>query len=259
MDNSNWNEPPRSYAAAATSSSQTRIEKSHPQSIIERTKAGSANQYEKGKQKEVPSLQLHRRPWNVSMGHNNSSDRLVRLEKQMEKFTELLNSFNSRLNNLEMQMIKRPQHNDTQPDLRFGTVDSTFTNNNNKRAKTVQPSRDTSIAAPVVDPKTIVSPSNDGFKELSTTEFYNYTDTPKVQDKSQPPLDITANSTNDMLIDSQSTFNKDEHARLDKMEVNMNRAFASLEGISNKFASWVNPHNPNQSHNDTYPPNNNQQ
>ncbi|PKK70286.1 hypothetical protein RhiirC2_712017 [Rhizophagus irregularis] len=263
MNANNWDEPPKSYAAVANASSQSRKVNPHPQSIISRTKVGSVNQNEKGKQKEITTPQLQRRPWNESMSNNNSSDRLTRLEKQMEKFTELLNNFNTRLNNLEMQMIKRPQQSNNQPDLRFGTLDSTFTNSNNKRAKTVQPSRNISIATPVIDPKTIISSVNDGFKELSTTEFNNSTDTPNVQNKSQSPFDYVASSDSDMLIDSQSTLDKNEHARLDKMEKNMNRAFASLEGISNKFASWVNPSNPTlspeQSHTDTYPTNNNQQ
>jgi hypothetical protein len=228
------------------------------------------NSNSKGKQKEISAPPpSQRRIWNENISQGNTAERLTQLEKKLDQFTELLNKFNNRLNNLEMHVINQPQQPQRQTDLNFGNVDMTFTNSNNKRAKTVQAVRDQS--GKVVPSTRIISSDNDGFMNLPNTEISCQTTALSAPGKLLTPVAPSipvevlrslpsTESNNDMVIDSQPNLQIDENTRISNMEKKMDSAFASLSGFAQNFDSWLASANqgrsPTQSNNDTAPSNN---
>ncbi|PKK63781.1 hypothetical protein RhiirC2_788414 [Rhizophagus irregularis] len=72
--------------------------------------------------------------------HENQLDRL---ERQMEKFMNMIQRLNERVSNLEINHINQAEMlSNRQIDLRFAKDDNTFMNNNNKRVKEFQQTRD---------------------------------------------------------------------------------------------------------------------
>jgi type VI protein secretion system component Hcp len=64
----------------------------------------------------------------------------------MEQFTNLLNKFNNRIVNVEVQILNSKAPSDTQQvSLSFGTVNETFKNSNNKRIRTMETVRDKEV------------------------------------------------------------------------------------------------------------------
>ncbi|CAB4386275.1 unnamed protein product [Rhizophagus irregularis] len=74
---------------------------------------------------------------------NNKGDRLDRLERQMEKFINMIQRLNERVSNPEINHINQAEMlSNRQVDLRFTKDDNTFMNINNKRVKEFQQTRD---------------------------------------------------------------------------------------------------------------------
>ncbi|PKK58495.1 hypothetical protein RhiirC2_796203, partial [Rhizophagus irregularis] len=99
------------------------------------------------KRKQQETREPVRKPWNQQNINptpvNNKGDRLDRLERQMEKFMNMIQRLNERVSNLEINHINQAEMlSNRQIDLRFAKDDNTFMNNNNKRVKEFQQTRD---------------------------------------------------------------------------------------------------------------------
>ncbi|CAB4384278.1 unnamed protein product [Rhizophagus irregularis] len=94
----------------------------------------------KGKEKQQETQKPVRKPWNQQNINptpvNNEGDRLDRLERQMEKFMNMIQKLNERVSNLEINHINQAEMlSNRKVDLRFAKDNNTFINNNNKRVK----------------------------------------------------------------------------------------------------------------------------
>ncbi|PKY52451.1 hypothetical protein RhiirA4_496668 [Rhizophagus irregularis] len=107
----NWEDKQNSYAnIAKMNSNQGSSNSNNPQSAAKQQQVNPVNN--KGKQKENAHT-TQRRPWNENAIQSSTADRLTKLETKMEQFTNLLNKFNNRLANVEVQILNSKAPSDT--------------------------------------------------------------------------------------------------------------------------------------------------
>ncbi|PKC52293.1 hypothetical protein RhiirA1_481836 [Rhizophagus irregularis] len=141
------------------------------------TSSQSPSQSYKGKGKQQETQEPVRKPWNQQNINptpvNNESDRLDRLERQMEKFINMIQRLNERISNLEINHINQAEIlSNRKVELMFVKDDNTFMNNNNKRVKEFQQTRDVYIdknISPNVQTRTL-SPMEEDSKVNKTVE-----------------------------------------------------------------------------------------
>ncbi|GBC43778.2 RNA-directed DNA polymerase from mobile element jockey-like [Rhizophagus irregularis DAOM 181602=DAOM 197198] len=141
------------------------------------TSSQSPSQSYKGKGKQQETQEPVRKPWNQQNINptpvNNESDRLDRLERQMEKFINMIQRLNERISNLEINHINQAEIlSNRKVELMFVKDDNTFMNNNNKRVKEFQQTHDVYIdknVSPNVQIRTL-SPMEEDSKVNKTVE-----------------------------------------------------------------------------------------
>uniref|UniRef100_U9TT18 Uncharacterized protein n=1 Tax=Rhizophagus irregularis (strain DAOM 181602 / DAOM 197198 / MUCL 43194) TaxID=747089 RepID=U9TT18_RHIID len=174
----------------------------------------------------------------------------------MEQFTNLLNKFNNRLANVEVQILNSKVPSDTrQVSLSFGTVNETFKNSNNKRIRTIETVRDKEVDI-FIRPTNVETQSREA-APIETERMTQMTATISPQTSTQ--------QDSDMLVDVQETLDKKENERLDNFEKRMDSAFLSLSNMHHMFENFMNkitPNSqdtsPNNGYKDTILPNNSQ-
>ncbi|CAB5358457.1 unnamed protein product [Rhizophagus irregularis] len=102
------------------------------------TSSQGPSQSYKGKGKQQETQEAVRKSWNQQNINptpvNNEGDRLDRLERQMEKFMNMIQRLNERVSNLEINHINQAEIlSNRKVELSFAKDDNTFMNNNNKR------------------------------------------------------------------------------------------------------------------------------
>uniref|UniRef100_U9SQH4 Uncharacterized protein n=1 Tax=Rhizophagus irregularis (strain DAOM 181602 / DAOM 197198 / MUCL 43194) TaxID=747089 RepID=U9SQH4_RHIID len=108
---------------------------------------------------------------------NNEGDRLDRLERQMEKFMNMIQRLNERVSNLEINHINQAEIlSNRKVELLFAKDDNTFMNNNNKRVKEFQQTCDVYIdknVSPNVQTRTLspMEEDNEVNKTVETEKF----------------------------------------------------------------------------------------
>ncbi|CAB4396737.1 unnamed protein product [Rhizophagus irregularis] len=156
---------PSSYAEAAM---KIKTVPNVRANILTSSQSPSQSYKGKGKQQET------REPVNINPTPvNNEGDRLDRLERQMEKFMNMIQRLNERISNLEINHINQAEMlSNRQVDLVFAKDNNTFMNNNNKRVKEFQQTRDVYIeknVSPNVQTRTL-SPMEEDNKVNKTVE-----------------------------------------------------------------------------------------
>ncbi|PKY62119.1 hypothetical protein RhiirA4_488034, partial [Rhizophagus irregularis] len=248
----NWDDKQDSYANIAKMN-PNQGSSINPQASAKQQRVNPVNN--KGKQKEN-AYPTQKRPWNENAIQSSTTDRLTKLEEKMEQFTNLLNKFNSRLANVEVQILNSKAPSDTrQVSLSFGTVNETFKNGNNKRVRTTETVRDKEVDI-FIKPTNVETQSREAAPietECMTQMTANISPQPSMQ------------QDNGMLVDVQETTDKNENNRLDNFEKRMDSAFLSLSNMHHTFENFMNKITPinqdanqNSGHNDTTSPNNSQ-
>ncbi|GBC23928.1 hypothetical protein GLOIN_2v1769705 [Rhizophagus irregularis DAOM 181602=DAOM 197198] len=133
------------------------------------------SQYQPDKSEETQ--EPVRKPWNQQNINptpvNNEGDRLDRLERQMEKFMNMIQRLNERVSNLEINHINQAEIlSNRKVELLFANDDNTFMNNNNKRVKEFQQTCNVYIdknVAPNVQTRTL-SPMEEDSEVNKTVE-----------------------------------------------------------------------------------------
>ncbi|PKY25513.1 hypothetical protein RhiirB3_511140 [Rhizophagus irregularis] len=250
----NWKDKQNSYAnIAKMNSNQGSSNSNNPQSAAKQQQVNPVNN--KGKQKENAHT-TQRSPWNENAIQSSTADRLTKLVAKMEQFTNLLNKFNNRLVNVEVQILNSKAPSDTrQVSLSFGTVNETFKNSNNKRIRTMETMRDKEVDI-FIRPTNVETQSREA-APIKTKRMTQMTATISPQTSTQ--------QDSDMLVDVQETLDKKENERLDNFEKRMDSAFLSLSNMHYTFENFMNkitPNSqdtsPNNGYKDTTPPNNSQ-
>ncbi|CAB4432037.1 unnamed protein product [Rhizophagus irregularis] len=214
-----------SYAEAAK---KIKLNNSTQTGAIQSQKVPQNNKGKGKQQYEEPNKRL----WNqqnidkptVNVGE---IDRINKLEQQMEKFLSMLQKLNERVSNLEINYINHtdPFKNRT-VELSFEKEDSTFTNNNNKRVKKFQETRESHKAAqsiPDVQSRTLSPMEEDSEADKATDQF--------VYEPS-------------MNIDTTPPVQGGNTQRLDNFEQRMDQAFSLLTIMSGKFDHFMNNQEP---------------
>ncbi|GBC29906.2 hypothetical protein GLOIN_2v1769705 [Rhizophagus irregularis DAOM 181602=DAOM 197198] len=163
---------------------------------------------------------------------NNEGDRLDRLERQMEKFMNMIQRLNERVSNLEINHINQAEMlSNRQVDLRFAKDDNTFMNNNNKRVKEFQQTREVYTeknVSPNVQTHTLFSMEEDN-KVNKTVETEKFIYEPSTV------LDTSPSSPSSQEGNTQ---------RLDNFEAKMDQAFSMLTNMTGKFDLYMNNQTP---------------
>ncbi|CAB5201957.1 unnamed protein product [Rhizophagus irregularis] len=195
------------------------------------TSSQSPSQSYKGKGKQQETREPVRKPWNQQNINptpvNNEGDRLDRLERQMVKFMNMIQRLNERVSNLEINHINQVEMlSNRQVDLVFAKDDNTFMNNNNKRVKEFQQTRDVYIeknVLPNVQTRTL-SPMEEDNEVNKTVETEKFIYEPS-----------TALGTSPSSPSSQ----EGNTQRLDNFEAKMDQAFSMLTNMTGKFDLYM--------------------
>ncbi|PKY34494.1 hypothetical protein RhiirB3_454262 [Rhizophagus irregularis] len=200
------------------------------------TSSQGPSQSYKGKGKQQETREPVRKPWNQQNINptpvNNEGDRLDRLERQMEKFMNMIQRLNERVSNLEINHINQAEMlSNRQIDLRFAKDDNTFVNNNNKRVKEFQQTRDVYIeknVLPNAQTRTL-SPMEEDNEVNKTVETEKFIYEPSTV------LGISPSSPSSQEGNTQ---------RLDNFEAKMDKAFSMLTNMTGKFDLYMNNQTP---------------
>ena len=224
---------PSSYAKAAKKTKTT------PNARVNVSPANqNSSQSFKGKGKQQETYEPIRKPWNQQNINttpiNNESDRLDRLEQQMEKFMNMIQRLNERVSNLEINYINQAEYMSRKVELSFAKEDNTFMNNNNKRVKEFQQTRDIDIYKN--------SPQNSQTRTLSPMEEDNeankIVETEKFVYEPSTTLGTSPSSPKNYEGNTQNM------QRLDNFEARMDQAFSMLTNMSGKFDHLLNNQTP---------------
>ncbi|CAB5201403.1 unnamed protein product [Rhizophagus irregularis] len=200
------------------------------------TSSQGPSQSYKGKGKQQETREPVRKPWNQQNINptpvNNEGNRLDRLERQMEKFMNMIQRLNERVSNLEINHINQAEMlSNRQIDLRFAKDDNTFMNNNNKRVKKFQQTRDVYIeknVLPNAQTRTL-SPMEEDNEVNKTVETEKFIYEPSTM------LGISPSSPSSQEGNTQ---------RLDNFEAKMDKAFSMLTNMTGKFDLYMNNQTP---------------
>ncbi|CAB4382625.1 unnamed protein product [Rhizophagus irregularis] len=218
---------PSSYAEAAN---KIKTVPNVRANVLTSSQGPSQSYKGKGKQQEI--REPVRKPWNQQNINptpvNNESDRLDRLERQLEKFMNMIQRLNERVSNLEINHINQAKMlSNRQIDLRFAKDDNTFMNNNNKRVKEFQQTRDVYTeknVLPNVQTCTLSSMEEDNkVNKTVETEKFIY--------ESSTVLGTSPSSPSSQEGNTQ---------RLDNFEAKMDQAFSMLTNMTGKFDLYMN-------------------
>ncbi|POG75891.1 hypothetical protein GLOIN_2v1769705 [Rhizophagus irregularis DAOM 181602=DAOM 197198] len=200
------------------------------------TSSQGTSQSYKGKGKQQETREPVRKPWNQQNINptpvNNEGNRLDRLERQMEKFMNMIQRLNERVSNLEINHINQAEMlSNRQIDLRFAKDDNTFMNNNNKRVKKFQQTRDVYIEKNVLP--------NAQTRTLSLMEEDN-----EVNKTVETEKFIYEPSTMLGISPSSPSSQEGNTQRLDNFEAKMDKAFSMLTNMTGKFDLYMNNQTP---------------
>ncbi|GBC27496.1 hypothetical protein GLOIN_2v1769705 [Rhizophagus irregularis DAOM 181602=DAOM 197198] len=200
------------------------------------TSSQGPSQSYKGKGKQQETREPVRKPWNQQNINptpvNNEGNRLDRLERQMEKFMNMIQRLNERVSNLEINHINQAEMlSNRQIDLRFAKDDNTFMNNNNKRVKKFQQTRDVYIEKNVLP--------NAQTRTLSLMEEDN-----EVNKTVETEKFIYEPSTMLGISPSSPSSQEGNTQRLDNFEAKMDKAFSMLTNMTGKFDLYMNNQTP---------------
>ncbi|PKK56678.1 hypothetical protein RhiirC2_799532 [Rhizophagus irregularis] len=184
------------------------------------TSSQGPSQCYKEKEKQQETQEPVRKPWNQQNINptpvNNEGDRLDRLERQMEKFMNMIQRLNERVSNLEINHINQAEIlSNRKVELSFAKDDNTFMNNNNKRVKEFQQTRDVYIdknISPNVQTRTL-SPMEEDNEVNKTVETEKFIYEPSTA------LGTSPSSPKNQEGNTQ---------RLDNFEAKMDQAFSML-------------------------------
>ncbi|CAB4406686.1 unnamed protein product [Rhizophagus irregularis] len=196
------------------------------------TSSQSSSQSYKGKGKQQETQEPIRKPWNQQNINptpvNNESNRLDRLEQQMEKFMNMLQKLNERVSNLEINHINQAEFlSNRKIELMFAKDDNTIMNNNNKRVKEFQQSRDVyneKNVSPNAQTRTL-SPMEEDSEANKTVEIKKFI---------YEPSTVLGTSPSSPKSQEGNT------QRLDNFKARMDQAFSILTNMSGKFDHLMN-------------------
>ncbi|PKY48160.1 hypothetical protein RhiirA4_421950 [Rhizophagus irregularis] len=152
----------------------------------------------------------------------------------MEKFMNMIQRLNERVSNLEINYINQAEYMSRKVELTFAKEDNTFMNNNNKRVKEFQQTRDIDIYknSPPNSQTRTLSPMEEDNEVNKTVETEKFVYEPSTALGTSPssPKNYEGNTQN--------------MQRLDNFEARMDQAFSMLTNMSGKFDHLLNNQTP---------------